>query len=111
MQWARLAVLIAYAVLCGALAAADAAAAATGTPLDVVQIIHGYGLAGLAGLLIYAQWRSHERMAAALDRHEALLVELVRENARIAERCAQMSDDLCHRMDQRPCLRSQDDGK
>jgi hypothetical protein len=85
------------------------AAAPTGGPLDIVQVLHGYGLAGLAGLLIWAQWRSHERMAAALDRHESLLIELVRENARVAEKAAKLGDDLCQRLDKRPCLRGRDD--
>lgn len=111
MRWSRLIMISVASAAYGTLLAADAVGVTSGTPIDIAQILHAYGLAGIAGLLIYAQWRSHERMAAALDRHEAILLELVRENAKIAERSAKLADDLCRKLEARPCLRGADDGK
>jgi uncharacterized membrane protein len=110
MRPSQFAVIIGLCLAWGTIYAMEVAPA-TGTPLDLVQILHGYGLAGLAGLLIYAQWRGHERMAAALDRHETLLLALVEKNASLAERCANEARALTNELRERPCMRTKDDGK
>ena len=88
---------------CGVTQAADPALPVDG-PVSIARSLQDYGMAAVAGILLWAAWRGNERMAAALDRHEQCLIELVRQNAVVAERQICESAALRDEMRKRPCL-------
>lgn len=86
-------------------AAASASDDGLGAPTMLAKAIQDYGMAAIVAVLLWYSWRTTERMSAALDRHEQCLIELVRQNAAVAEKQNAESALLRKEISERPCLK------
>jgi len=69
-----------------------------------VKVLHDYGLVAVAAIMLWANWRTQERMALALQNHEIQLIELVRQNAAIATQSTNEISQIRQQWQQRKCL-------
>jgi hypothetical protein len=109
MRASQIGVILGCAVSLGVAAAAENGGIEL--PSSVAQMLHQWGLAGLAGFLVWVQWQTHERMASALNRHEILLIELVRENAALGAKSLACMESLRDELRERPCLQAREERK
>jgi hypothetical protein len=84
--------------------AADAGNSTDMPAVSLARALHDYGLAAVAAIMLWSNWRTQERMALALQQHETQLIELVKHNAILAANSTSEISLIRQQWQARKCL-------